>query len=150
MDANFILMVVVLLIPRMAISQSKIIFIVLDCLLCIMIAVAIFPHGNFVSSLGGNASFTCYPTRDDLVVEQMVWLLNGSIFEDRPDVTPDVTSDFGSDVQAGTLKFINLSSTYNTTRVQCRAELASGELLISNDPTLLLIQGLNDEPYHAH
>ena len=84
--------------------------------------------------LGGDTAFTC---RGTSAVQQIQWLVNGTQLEDldqRNGIEHDVT--FG----LGHLTFRNISVEYNDTTIQCIVALTSGEILSSNNATLL-VQG---------
>ncbi len=90
--------------------------------------------------LGRGTTYPCTVTHDQLgTVPQIQWLLNGTLLEDlnqRDGIEDDVT--FG----IGTLTFNNTPVKYNDTTIQCIATLTSGEIMYSNNATLL-VQGEN-------
>ena len=84
--------------------------------------------------LGGETAFTC---RVIGTVEQIQWLVNGTHLEElnqRDGIEDDVT--FG----IGLLTFRNIPAEYNDTTIQCVVTLTSGEIIRSNNATLL-VQG---------
>lgn len=101
-----------------------------------------FPSGEFVTIPHGDATFTCLPLSangDAITVVQ--WLVNNTFFQYLH--LHNVEAEFsaiGNGV--GTLQFTDIPLEYNMTTIRCRAEFNSGQAYVSNDATLLLIQGL--------
>ncbi len=80
---------------------------------------------------GEGTVFTCRAT------QQIQWLVNGTRLEDlnqRDGIEDNVT--FG----IGTLTFRDIPLEYNDTTIQCVVTLTSGEIIRSNNATLL-VQG---------
>ncbi len=83
--------------------------------------------------LGGDTVFTCRGTG---TIQLIRWLLNGTRLEDlnHIDGMDEVTHGLGH------LTFRNISVEFNGTTIQCIVTLTSGEILPSNNVTLL-VQG---------
>ncbi len=84
--------------------------------------------------LGEETAFTCRVTG---TVQHIQWLVNGTRLEDinqRDGIEDAVT--FG----IGHLSFSNIPVEYNGTTIQCIVTLTSGEIIRSNNATLL-VQG---------
>ena len=102
----------------------------------IVFTVFIVPGDVYVSTAGGEASFTCFTSGSASVQ----WLLNDSLMHtlnlSNVESTVDMSAG-GRTVEI--LRFINLSMAYNSTRIRC-----SIDTTLSSDDTLLLLQGRYD------
>ncbi len=87
-----------------------------------------------VTFRGGKIVFTCRVTG---TVQQFQWLVNGTRLEDFDQ--RDGIEDGGT-FGIGTLTFNNTPVEYNDTTIQCIVTLTSGEIIPSNNATLL-VQG---------
>ena len=91
--------------------------------------------GDVVSIPGGSATFFCSSSSTSSeVVTSAQWLLNDTLLEDS-DI--DNVQTLTGTIQ---LRFSLVSLDYNTTRIRCRGTLTSGNIITSNEVTLL-IQG---------
>ena len=97
------------------------------------------PPDEFVSVLGGTASFSCItsPGSNDLITS-VQWLVNDTLLENLG--LENVVTTLGQ------LRFRMLSEYNNHTSIRCRASLISGTVSTSRDATILLIQGLFMRP----
>ena len=94
------------------------------------------PPGEFVTILGGAASYTCTTSGvSDDFIESVQWLVNGTLLQDLELDNVVVTA-------AGELRFFMVTVDYNVTSIWCRANLTSGNVSTSGDASLLLVQGL--------
>ena len=92
------------------------------------------PPGEFISVLGGSASFSCITLAgSNDFIESVQWLVNDTLFEDLELENAEIT--------LGQLQFRMLSRYHNHTSIRCRGNLTSGTVRTSNSSTHLLIQG---------
>ncbi len=87
--------------------------------------------------LRGDTTFLCLysPTRGAIL--PIHWIVNGTRLEDleqRDGIEVDAHSIIGH------LHFVNISVDYNDTTIQCRVDFTSGEIVYSNNATLI-VQG---------
>jgi len=76
-------------------------------------------------------------------VASVQWLINGTLFEDLN--LTNVGTEFVDVFHRGSLFFVNLSvNPYNNTIIQCRATYNNGEIVYSNNSTLLVQGERND------
>ena len=103
-------------------------------MLAILIIIVVFVNhpGEFITSLGGGAVYTCaFSGVSDGFIESVQWLANDMVLEEQVHVV--ITA-------AGVLRFLMISVDYNNTNIRCRATLTSGNVRTS-DVSLLLLQG---------
>ena len=97
-----------------------------------LIIVFVNPTGEFITTLGGSATYTCTSSGvSDDFIQSVQWLVNDVALEEMDNVV--VTA-------AGVLRFLRISVDYNNTSIRCRATLTSGSVRVSG-VSLLLIQG---------
>ena len=89
-----------------------------------------------VTTLGGMHTFDCRSINND--VQQYQWLVNGTELQEL-NLTDGVIMTEDNDVIAF-ISFNNITMKYNGTTIQCIANLTSGEIIPSNNATLL-VQG---------
>ncbi len=86
--------------------------------------------------LGDNPTYNCASSSD--IITSVEWLVNGTRLEDLS--LTNVETEFSQLSRQGTLVFMNISVEYNNTNIQCRATLSNGDIVDSNNDTLL-VQG---------
>ena len=103
----------------------------------LVFTVTIQPSGSVVTTLGGDARFSCTPTTSQ---DNVQWLMNSSaaLLNESIELGNAVVRSglFGSTV-LWFLDLVNLTSNYNHTEIQCSTP-ATG---ITSPPVLLLLQG---------
>ena len=98
---------------------------------------SIFPIGQYVSTPGGTAEFTCVGSPSAEVVG-VQWLVNGTILEDL-NLTNVTTTSLGSGIEK--MELANISVKHNKTRVRCTVEFITEGTQTSPSHTLMLLQG---------
>ena len=83
------------------------------------------------------AIYLCHYINNNGNIQQYHWLVNGTRLEDLN--LGDRVQDFMTRT-TGSLLFMNIPEEYNNTTIQCKATLTSGEIIYSNNATLL-VQG---------
>ena len=103
----------------------------------IVFLVIIVPRDVYVSTAGGEASFTCFTSGSASVQ----WQLNGSLIHTLSLSNVETTVEMSGGFTRGTLRLSNLPVTYNNTRIRCTTAT------LSSDDTLLLLQGVHLATY---
>ncbi len=97
----------------------------------------ILPPNEKVIPTGGYVTFTCInrATNEDV---QFQWLVNGTRVENLNLEDMIMTDDRNNFV--GLILFMNITVDYNNTIVQCKVNFTSGDIILSDNATLL-VQG---------
>ena len=109
----------------------------------VFIVVDVFPPGQYVSTIGGTATFTC--SVSDGPITGVQWLVNGSELEDLNLPMANVEAVFETHETGsghGILRFRNVPVEYNETRVTCIAITVAMGMIRATDSSLLLEQGM--------
>ena len=101
----------------------------------------IIPSGEFVSTPGGTATFTCLSLTGTSLSE-VRWLINGTEFSDIGSMNTNIEVSFNSLGGVGILRLTDIPVSFNKTRFRCTARV-SGQVSISVDTVLLLLQGMS-------
>ncbi len=110
------------------------------------VTVTLTPDQNVVIPRTLQATYICHFINNNGNVQQYHWLVNRTQLEDL---------DLGDGVQVdesrstGILSFMNIPEEYNDTIIQCKATLTSGDIIDSNNATLL-VQGEDKLMYSAY
>ncbi len=105
-------------------------------LLNIIILVSLTPSQDVVTTPGRSVPFVC-ESINSRGLRQLHWLVNGTRLEDLS--LGDRVEDYMSR-GVRTLFFLTVSVEYNDTTIQCIANFSSGEIVYSNNVSLL-VQG---------
>lgn len=85
---------------------------------------------------GGDLTFTCLDFSEEPISE-IQWLVNGSLFVDfNPN---NIIFEFMGSI--GAIHFLNMSSEYNNSYIQCRVVQSSGQNYTSTE-TMVQLQGI--------
>ena len=90
--------------------------------------------------IGGDATFRCFLVSSNSIITDIKWIINGSLLEelDMVGVSSSQSIHQGGNT-IGNLYFRNLTSQYNTSIIQCRAELSMPQGTSTADPATLFI-----------
>ena len=103
-------------------------------MLCICIGGVQVLTGPTVSYVGARGTFHCSDGRDIVSVQ---WLLNGTLDDG---LNMNVVSEFSQISLISNLLIRDVPMEYNGTTIQCRANSSSGDIIYSNNITML-VQG---------
>ena len=90
--------------------------------------------------IGGSAMFRCFLASSNSIITDIKWIVNDSLLEEH--LLIGVTSNqslFSDGNRIGSLLFTNLTTQYNMSRIQCRAELSMPQATSTTDPAILII-----------
>ena len=104
----------------------------------VLVSVHVTPPTVIFSTLGGSARFGCVISPDD-GVEDVQWLANGTALDDLSQINSTAQYYVGSGF--GRLTLVSLSSSFNMTRITCRALYADRDGIDSTGSTVCLLQG---------
>ena len=102
------------------------------------------PSDEFLSVLGGKATFRCLTPIPGAAIVSVEWLLNGIKLKDIMGNISNVSVVFttisnGNGI--GSLLFADLPLEYNNTQVSCSANFTTGEVISTAASNLIILQG---------
>ena len=100
----------------------------------LFIFLPVFPP-LYVSTLGGDAVFSCFLSSNERSVLSIEWSLNSS------DSSVNVSTTFSETTRTGRLILHNISENFNATIIQCTVA-SNPSVAVSSAVAVLLIQGI--------
>ena len=107
------------------------------------ILVDLIPSDEFVSVLGGAATFRCFTTIPGTTIVSVEWLVNGTLLTNLVSSFRNVSVTFNTvGGGVGILQFADLPLEYNNTQISCNATFSTGQFRSSTTTSILrILQG---------